>query len=249
MPHTLVGWSESQDTGAVLTLVAALADQHVTVSGDDVTVPELAQLGGYYALGTTITLAQLSSPHLRRISLLDIGALDLGAEPLTTQNFHSRFTNPLPLEAGEKLNALVAEAAAGAEQETVLAWLCDGAIAPVTGEVFTVRCTNTTTLTGYAWTNGALTFSQTLPVGSYSVVGARGVSAGLIAFRLVFPGYPWRPGGVGHDAVGDLDPPGQRYGGWGVWGTFRDNAPPTVDFLSISADTSQVVFLDLIKVA
>jgi hypothetical protein len=37
-------------------------------------------------------------------------------------------------------------------------------------------------------------------------------------------------------------------GGWGVWGEFAHTAPPTVDFLSVSADTSEVVHLDLIKV-
>jgi hypothetical protein len=34
----------------------------------------------------------------------------------------------------------------------------------------------------------------------------------------------------------------------GEWGTFSHNTPPTVDFLSLSADTSQTVDLDLIMI-
>jgi hypothetical protein len=249
MPFTLVAWTQSQDTGGVLTNVAALADQHVTVSGNNIRVPALSQLAGYYANGTTISRAQISSPSLRRKALIDIEPIDISAEPSANPPMHDRFSSPIPLEADEDLTALVAEGAAGAEYEHVLAWLCDGPITPVTGEVFTVRATGTTTLTAYAWTNCALTFSQTLPTGRYQVVGARGLSAGAIAFRLVFPGGTWRPGGIGCDAASDLNPAKQRMGGWGVWGEFAHTAPPTVDFLSVSADTSEVVHLDLIKVA
>jgi len=49
--------------------------------------------------------------------------------------------------------------------------------------------------------------------------------------------------------VRDFYPPlGQRYGGWGEWMRFTNTAVPQVEFLSISADTSEEVFLDLIKV-
>ena len=156
--------------------------------------------------------------------------------------------NPITLDEDEALNAFVAENLMGAEQEYVLVWLGDGPVQPVGGEIFTVRVTNTTTLVADAWTNGAITFDQTLPVGDYQIVGARFSSAGLIAFRFVFVGGNNRPGGLGVDAAGDLNAKGQRHGGWGVWGDFRHNRPPTADFLSISADTSQTGELDLIKV-
>jgi hypothetical protein len=53
---------------------------------------------------------------------------------------------------------------------------------------------------------------------------------------------------VGFDADGDLDVPRFRYGKAGPWGTFKHNTPPTVDFLSNSADSAQVGHLDLLKV-
>ena len=146
-------------------------------------------------------------------------------------------------------NYLVAETASGAEQEYGLVWLTDGPAQPVTGEIFTVRSTNASTLTAAAWTNGALTFSQTLPKGRYRVVGMRAQSAGLVAARLVFIGYPWRPGVVGTDSAGDAAPDIFRAGRLGSWGEFDHNTPPSVDFLSVSADTSQIVHLDLQKVS
>jgi len=249
MPFTTVGWSESQDTAGVLTNVAALPDQHVTVSGDNIRVPALNQLVGYYALGTTITLAQLASPQLRRQALLDIDPMDVSAEPGSPPAFGHRMGSPITLETDEDLSALVAEAAAGAERESVFVWLADGPLASVSGNIFTVRATSATTLTAYTWTNCALTFSQTLPRGRYQVVGASCIATGGVAFRLVFPGYSWRPGGIACDAVSDLPAAGQRNGGWGVWGEFESTSPPTVDVLSVSADTAETVYLDLIKIA
>jgi hypothetical protein len=110
-------------------------------------------------------------------------------------------------------------------------------------------CTTSVTLSAYAWTNAALTFSQTLPMGRYQVVGMRARSTGLIAARLVFVGFSWRPGCVGHDAVSDIDNDVFRQGRLGVWGEFEHDTPPTVDFLSVSADSNPTVWLDLIKVA
>ena len=142
----------------------------------------------------------------------------------------------------------MAEDAAGASAGTILAWLTDGPIAPVSGEMFTVRVTNADTLVANVWTNGALTFDQVLPVGQYAIVGAVFISAGLLAFRFLFQGSTPRPGGLGYDDVSDLPPDKQRYGGLGVWGEFDSRTPPTVDFLSRAADTSQVGYLDLVRI-
>jgi len=246
---TLVAWSESQDTGGNLTYVAALADQHVRVEGDNIVVPAgMNYLLGALAVGATISDAQIESPALRRTLLLDVPGLNIGAEPIVPTPVFDAFYNPLILDEYEPLRSLVAEEAAGAEQETVLVWLGDGPQAPVGGDIYTVRATATATLTAYAWTNAALNFSQVLPAGVYQVVGMRAESAGLIAARLVFVGGTWRPGCVGYDARSDKEHFIFRRGGLGVWGEFAHDQPPTVDFLSVSADTTETVWLDLVKV-
>ena len=116
------------------------------------------------------------------------------------------------------------------------------------GEIITVKATATETLVANKWTNAQLEFVDELGAGRYAVVGMRAKSDGLIAARLVFSEIPWRPGVVGIDAFGDLDVPRFRMGKAGIFGEFEHTNPPTVDFLSISADTSETVWLDIIKI-
>jgi hypothetical protein len=246
---SLVAWSESQDS-AVLVNVAALADPHIRVNGDDVIVPtDLQALVGAYAVGLNVTRAQLVSPSLRRYLNFEIAPFDLATEPVVPTAFIDLRRNPIILDPEEALDAQAAENGAGAIRSTIFAWLADKALEPVTGDIRTVRVTNASTLAASAWTNGALTFDQTLPAGEYAVVGGRFVSAGLQGWRCVFVGQQWRPGAIGYDLDNDIEHPAFRYGQMGVWGTFRHNTPPTIDFLSVSADTSQTGELDLMKIS
>lgn len=246
---TVIAFTESQDS-ATLVNVAALADPHVRVSGDDIIVPEdMNRIIAVCVIGPNVTRSQLVSPSLRRFVNQELGPISVGALPTTPQVLVDLRGTPIPLETDEALNAQAAEDGAGATRATVLVLLSDGQLAPPQGEVRTVRVTNATTLVANAWTNGALTFDQTLPRGRYAIVGARFRSTNLQGWRFVFVGGIWRPGGIGNALVSALDHAMFRYGGLGVWGEFEHNTPPTVDFLANGADSSQTGELDLIKVA
>jgi hypothetical protein len=248
MPFTLVAFAESQAALTSLGNIAAIADPHVRVSGDDVYVPrDLPNLGGCIFIGAYITQAQITSPSLRRLANIDIEPVEVGSVPGGTPNLYDIFASPRPLDPTEQLNAKVVTSAM--DWSNCLAWFVSGPMTPVTGPIFTVRARASATLSPYAWTNAALVFDQTLPMGRYQVVGMRALSAGLIAARLVLTGFSWRPGCIGHQAVSDKENKVFRNGGLGVWGEFEHDTPPTVDFLSKSADTSETVYLDLIKVA
>lgn len=249
MGFTLCGFTESQDTAAVLTEVAALPDQHLTVDGDDILVPDdFDKLMAVFALGATITGARISSPTLRKRLMPDISPLNVGAEPVSGLRLFDMTKNPLDLTAGEGLRALVSEAAAGAEQGTVLVWLGDGEIEDITGEVQTVKLTGTTTLTANVWSLCPLTIAQQLEAGTWRIVGMRAISAGAVAARLVIPGSPWRPGAIAYDSEADVEHRQFRHGHYGVWGEFSHSFIPQVEFLSVSADTAQTIYLDLQKV-
>lgn len=249
MAFTLIGYSESQDTSGNLTNVAALADPHVRVIGDDVIVPDdLNYLASAYQVGLNATRASVVSPSIRRRYPFELTPLDANANPANHFIFQP-FSTPIQLDGSEALNFQVAENAAGSNRNTGLLWLSDGPFTPVTGsEIFTIRATGATTLGTYAWTNCALTFNDTLPAGEYAVVGMQATSAGALAARLVFTGIPWRPGVICTTVSTNVGNPLFRYGNMGVFGTFAHNTPPTVDFLSLSADTSQTVFLDLVMI-
>jgi hypothetical protein len=249
MVFTLVGWSEAQSYGAILAKIAAIADPHVRVEGNNIVVPSLNKLAGILGIGAYISDLQLDAPSLRRTALQDISKLCIAAEPTVPTPWEDLFEKPRTLDVAEPLSAAVSNSAtASTTRVSVLAFLSDGKIEPVPGEIFTVRASAGATLTPYTWTNAALTFRQTLPAGKYAVVGMRAQSDGLIAARLVFPGSPWRPGCIGFDTMSDVDVDRFRMGKAGVWGIFDHVAPPTVDFLSSSADTSEIVWLDLVKV-
>jgi hypothetical protein len=135
----------------------------------------------------------------------------------------------------------------------VLALALDTLPAIPTGEPFVVKCTGTTTLTPFEWTSVKLIPEVTLPVGTYAITGMLPISSGCIAARLLIPGQVWRPGVFGvagsepsalDFAQGLLDKL-PRY----EMGRFPHNAIPEVQFLSASADTDEVVYLELVKVA
>lgn len=248
MPFTMCAFTESQDS-AVLVNIAAVADTHLRVVGDDIYVPALNQLAGYHFMGANFTLGQIDSPSLRIQTLVDVEGADLADEPASPPCFHDLFSSPIPLITGETIRTLMAEDVAGAGRVSALLWFSDGPITPITGKIQTVRVTGSTTLVANAWTAVTLTFSQTLPFGTFQIVGARFNSTGARAGRIIVPGYPWRPGAPGVDADSDLDAPRFRYGQAGVWAEFTSDNPPQAEFFSASADTAEVVHLDLIKTA
>lgn len=250
MPFTTIAWDESQDTAGVLTLVSAIVDGHVSYTGDLYVVPEqIAKLLGAYAQGATITLAQLQTPNLREILLPDLAPLNVAAVPTPPIPYLDLFENPISLKASEQIAALVAEAAAGAEREIVGAWLGDGPIRKDTRSFRSVRGTSAVALVANAWSPRVMTWTQVFPAGEYEVVGLKAISTTCILARLVFPGYPWRPGVIGNAVVGNVEPLRFRYGNAGVFGRFKHDQPPQVEFLATAADATQEAYLDVVKVS
>ena len=246
MPFHLAAFTESQDS-ATLVPVAALRDTILSVVGDDLRVDRVMnKIVGVYVLGPDLTRAQLRSPTLQRLWFPELTPLDLAAEPSSPQVFHDYRFSPIELGPTENLNAFAAEGGAGATRATFLVLFSDAPISPVDGDIRTLRLTNTDTLVANAWTNGQLTLDQNLQPGEYEIVGMRYEGAGAHAARLVFREGGARPGVVGVDAQSDLQAPQFRRGAFGSFGRFFHDALPSVDFLSNSADTSQVVYLDLI---
>lgn len=249
MPFTLVGWTKSVAAGATLDLLNALDDPHIRWESTRIIVPSLNKLLALMAVGANITDARITAPSLRKVAEVELAPLNRDAEPLSPPTILDLAENPLELVVGEHLEAKASNDAAAAVQQTVLAWLGDAPVAPVKAKYISVKATSSTTLTAYKWTNGAITLTQTLPYGKYRIIGMRAQSAGLIAARLVIPGYPWRPGVPGTDVISDLDAVRFRFGNCGVFGEFMSDQPPSVDFLSASADTSETIWLDIVPVA
>lgn len=250
MPYTTVAWDESQDS-ATLAAVAAVADQHIRVSGDNILVPRgLNRLAGVLALGANLTRARLVAPSLAKLANFEITPLNVAAEPSSPTPFLDLFDRPFEFVETEFLSAEAAEDAAGAARSIIVAFFSDGPVTPYTGDFVTIRATSTQTLVADAWTNCALTFASTLPGGRFACVGARVEAAGAIAARFVpvGSGGTYRPGVIAYDAAGDLENQRFRAGNAGVLFEFDNDTPPTVDVLSVSADTAETVWLDVVQI-
>jgi|TARA_B110000211_G_C14063417_1_gene546632 hypothetical protein len=250
----LIAYYESIDPAAAATAIAAVQDPTINTTGDDVRMSAaLPSIAGCTALtaSAAFTSAQLRAPSLRTLNNLDIrplvNAVTFG-DPPQPMMFPR---NVRPVVPAEDLQAFVTSTpAGGAEAHYALVWLADAALPQVNGAMFTVGASSASTLTAGNWVNSNITFDQTLPSGSYQVVGMRAEGANLVAARLVFPGAganSWRPGVPGCNTAADLDPEYFRFGGMGIYGTFNQDNPPTIDGLGVT-DTAQTLTLDLIKV-
>jgi len=245
---TLAAFAESIDPAAAWANIAGVADPHLTVSGDDILVPELDQIV-YLAAAIDQTVA--SQVRFRSPSLLEDGfeqylvqlasGLTFGSPPQVED--YSK--NPIQLRRVEALQMQVLSNPGAASVHYGLVGLADGALVKAEGRIRTVRCTAAITLSAVAWVNGALTFPTSLRAGRYAVVGMSARSANLVAARLVFPGLAWRPGVPALNDEAEYDYPLFRMGNCGVMGEFDHSSPPTVDLLGVT-DTSEEIFLDLV---
>lgn len=241
---------QSIDPAGALTAINAVQDQVITTSGVDLRVPlGLANMIGAAALlnDASASRAQVQSPSLRAIANVDIepivAAAVFGTPP--EQSLHPE--SPVPLAPNESVNFAMLSDPAAAAAHYGLIWLADGPQAPVKGPMYTVRATAAAALAAGQWVNGNLSFSQTLPAGTYQIVGMRARGTNLVAARLVFVGGTFRPGVAAVNALADLDTYWQRFGNMGVFGQFDSTTPPTVDCLGVT-DVAQTFDFDLIRV-
>lgn len=255
MPVHLAGFDEVQDPAGAFVFVAALDDVLGLDDGDDFIIPTLSRVG-LMAVGVPSGAnqrARITAPSLRDLSTWELsnfnGGADADAEPDSPQKVHDFRSSPFPLQEDERVNCEMDYNPTTTEAGWVLFWLTDAPIVSgVPGRMFTVRVTATVTMVVTTWTNASIAFTDALKAGRYAIVGARWQSAGLVATRFVFRDTVWRPGVLGVDDENDEQAPMFRYGGMGVLGEFEFNTPPSVDFLSISADTAPTGVLDLVVV-
>lgn len=247
---TLIAYSNAKDCLGVFTSIPAVQDQHVKTAGDFITVPTLNNIVGSYCLGgATIAEARLVSPSLRRVNPLYIAPVELVSVPSLDPLMMYHPENPIALDVNESLEAQIDATNADVAQKMVLVWLADGALTPVTGEIFTVNAHLNVELIVDTWQFSEIEFPDSLPVADYDVVGARLVGVDLAAFRFVPVGQAHRPGGVGSVINNQADPWCQRFGRMGVWFDFNTVQPPGIECLGGAAEAAADIelYIDLIK--
>jgi hypothetical protein len=248
------------------TAINVVSDSTMTqIDGQHFKVPSQDKLLAAYGYGTILTRYQIQTPSLRSNRVpLEIDDVDQTASNPTVTNppLIDFSQTPVQLTAGEGLEADIITTGGTAAANLIALWLGDGKVEPVSGIFLPkVRATSATTLTAGAWTPCVLTFDYQLPAGAYAVVGMRAGSATGVLARLAFPELGPRPGVLcgKFPSTRTAVPfsPEAPVGGFRVphrsayvsWGSFVSDAPPSVEFLALAADTSEVVELDLVKIA
>ena len=212
--------------------------------------PENVAVKAAYALSTNVTSAQIVTPHFRTVALPAIEPIEQALLPSSVPNI-DWYNPPYPrILQNDVISLNESDAVVGAIQKVGLLWVTadDNQNIPQ-GEIYPLRATAANTTNLRTWQTSTLTFDQTIPVGTYSVVGMDAIGANLIAARLIFPGGGFRPGCLARST--DLVKPDYRFrkGRLGEWGRFTNTAPPSVQFLGSAALVTQTVILDVVKVA
>ena len=247
MFHTIAFSGSIASSTTALTNAAGVADPVLRVSGNYIYMPALSQIMGYYAIGQYATQAQLRAPSLRRFANIDVAPIDQAAAPASPYVFSQRLLSPIKLDPDEGLEALFTNTGGTGGVASLLVHLSDGPVAPVSGEMITVRFTATIPSGNYTWNNAAITLGQTLPVGTYQCVGARTEGSNVIATRFVPVGQVFRPGIIACTSAAIPDIDDQRYGRSGVLFEFNQLTPPTVDIFHVGASGTLTGYMDLIK--
>ena len=249
MPMHLAAYYESANSAAALAQITAVTDQAIFTSGNDVRVPTgLAMLLGEAAMSaqTGPDSAQVQSPTLRDLAQQDVKPIETAVTWSDVSGIQWHGDNPRQLTPAESVNLAILATGGAAAANYGLIWLGDAAVKASTGAIFSIRATSTASLTAGVWEASALTFSSTLPAGSYDVVGMHAVGANLVAARLVFIGAGFRPGVPGNPTADTNLWPGFRNGRAGTFGSFDVNQPPSIEALG-ATDTVQKYVFDLIK--
>jgi len=248
--HTTIAWQENQACDAGFTKHKAIEDQHIRIHLDKIYVGEFDHLIGEHACtGLQSSEVRLISPSLRRVNPFYITPVDAG---ITCKNslgeiFHPQ--SPVKLDMNEALEVEIKCAAATTTEKTIAAFLAQGGIPPVHGEIFTINAEAIVVCAVDNWAYKELAFPDSLPVANYDVVGARVHCALGVFFRFVPVGAPYRPGGAVVVDSNANDPPLQRFGGLGKWFSFNTVQPPGIEILGTtgSGSTSVEILIDVIK--
>lgn len=231
---SVVGWQDGAGHAA-LAATAGIFDDHVTQNGNLIIIAgENKLMGGYAAIGAGGTIAEFQSPSLRRLNPYQISSLTLGIVPTANHSFEIDYSNGIPLDVNEGLEAW--HLGAAATEHTILAWLCDQPQAPVSGKILHVRFTFAAIATVLnSWIGGPIVLPTLLPTGKYPVVGARCLAAGAVGFRFAPVGDASRPGGIAQQALTDQNIIPFRDGYLGKWFELDTNQLPGLQLCTSAA--------------
>jgi len=227
--------------------IPALADQIIPIVNGHFQPQEPLDLVFAVQLGLLVDRARLSTPKMRQVVLPQIRPFNALLLPPTDPNVADYRANPFKLVKGEEVASLVTTNAAGPGVVTTILGLQVNREPMPAGDVYTMRGTSTTAAVANTWTDITMTYADSLPAGTYAVVGMEHFSATGKAARIICDNQYWRPGCLSINALGARAHDMFRKGGLGQWGRFENTSMPRVQVLDNAVAAVHEVYLDLIR--
>ena len=227
--------------------IPAVQDGQLTISNTHFVLPKNAQLMWAFGVGTGLSRLRLNTPKMRYVGLPSLIPINTGTTVPSPMNLVNLSEQMVLLDTIDEIAVEASSSDAGAQTMNAIVAFSFGVRPAPAMPVFRVRGTTAITQSAGAWVNGGVTLDQTIPRGTYAIVGFDSVGANCIASRLVFSGYGFRPGVICRNATTSLKNPFFDSTAMGVFGTFDSINFPTVDVFALGAGTSQEHFFDLVR--
>ena len=145
-----------------------------------------------FGLGETLTRVQITSPTLRQVQPPYIRPIQDALNPPDVQQIQWFGDQPLDLPAFEEFS-VQATLTAGPELDIALFSAFTDEMQIPAGRVLTSRWTAAIATVAGQWTLGTMQADQSLPPGTYAIVGLEVISATGLAARLQIPNQVFRP--------------------------------------------------------
>lgn len=238
-----IGTNANTDMDAITDDILAIQNSHF-FPGEDLDLIFAA------ACSATANRARIVTPKLRQITPPIIQPPDANATFGADPNLAVYRDSPLRLRAGEEIAVeFTSDIAMGTEQAYAILGLSRGLRAAPRGDYYALRGTSTTAAVANTWTTLTTTWADSLPQGTYAVVGMRVTGVSEVAARLIFNDQIWRPGCLGSALVGNKGAGIFRNGGLGEWGRFRNDIMPRVQVLNVTTTAVHDIVLDIVQVS
>ena len=246
--HHLCCYTENLNAGTNQD-IDAIQDQVLSIRNNDYTPGINMNLIALAGLGANLTRVRLNSPRVQALQPPYFLPLITAAQPPEDAKAVNLTQRPFLVQNSEGIDWQVTGDQGVAQQQYVFNWLTTNMQQARVGEIFTLRGTATTTNVANIWNDIDIQWDFNLPQGQYEVIGGVYYGATAIAFRCLFDGQVFRPGGLGGANEGELPWAAQLNGGLGAWGVFDTVTLPNIQCLSSGADTAQTIYLQVIRVA
>ena len=222
------------------------------VSSTEYLAPHDLMCFGLMAGNDAITRARLVTPSMRTLGLPEIWPVNLSALPAAPLAIDWRVNDPVTIKANDTFSVEASNGAATVDTAWAGLMLRRQMYPIPPGPKFSISGTAAQTLVANGFSQGVITFDQTPPVGTYSVIGAACTCNDGWFFRLIFPANSnWRPGAIVSPSVGVFEARQlTRHGLLGEWGQFYSVNLPMVEIFGATAGAETPrVYLDLVQIA